>query len=383
MDFNYVKLNQLLTDKRVITVSPSLKLQSDDIKEEGNVAVVSQDQDFIVGYTELFDKKLNNPPFIVFGDHTEIFKYINFPFAQGADGIKILKADDKTIDSQFLYYALKNCYYPTGFYQRHFKLLKKTYVPDLSINHQKQIAKVLTNYDLLIANNNKRIKLLETMALSIYIEWFVRFRYPGYKNKKTSLQSAKGWTFGNRENGQEVPIGWSFDKLINIAEFKRGRNITAAEMIDGDIPVIAAGLSPSGYHNASNVKGKSITVSASGANAGFLNYHLNEIWAADCSYYQSDSNIWFVYNALKFLQPVITNMQVGSAQPHVYAKNLNRISTIIPPQETINLYVKTVKPFFEEIKFLSEKNNRLEQQRDMLLPRLMSNKVSVERKEIV
>ena len=242
---------------------------------------------------------------------------------------------------------------------------------------QKKIATILWNYDQLIENNNKRIKLLEDMAESLYKEWFVRFRFPEYEKVETKLQSAKGWTFGNRKAGQSVPKDWNFKELINIAEFKRGKNITSSEMLEGSIPVIAAGLEPSGYHNKANVKGNNLTVSASGANAGYMTYHLENIWAADCSYYQNNDNLWFVYNALKFLQPVISNMQIGSAQPHVYAKNINRLSTIIPNENLIKIFVDKVTPIYEEIKILKEKTKLLTRQRDLLLPRLMSGKLEV------
>ena len=257
----------------------------------------------------------------------------------------------------------------------------KINLPNYSV--QAKISTVLSNYDQLIENNNKRIKLLESMAEELYKEWFIRYRFPGYKSVDTKKQSAKGWCFGDREDGQFIPVDWNFSELIETAEFKRGQNITSSEMVDGEIPVIAAGLEPSGYHNDSNVKGYNLTVSASGANAGFLAYHLEDIWAADCSYYQNNDNVWFVYNALKFLQPVISNMQVGSAQPHVYAKNINRISTIKPSNEWVQKYEEKVNPIYEEIKNLKEKNVLLSKQRDALLPRLMSGKLSVEGKEVI
>ncbi|MCI7401422.1 MAG: restriction endonuclease subunit S [Christensenella sp.] len=293
--------------------------------------------------------------------------------------------DSSRIDKLFLYYYLK---YNTPMWlgatngstmvhiTKSSMEKKKIYIPD-DLKEQKTIANILNDYDELIENNNKRIQLLEDMAESLYKEWFVRFRLPGYKNIETKEKSAKGWVFGNHESGQAIPESWDFDELINIAEFKRGKNITSSKMIEGKIPVIAAGIEPSGYHNQANVKGCSLTVSASGANAGYLAYHLENIWAADCSYYQNDKNIWFVYNALKFLQPVISNMQVGSAQPHVYAKNINRLSTIIPTKEIIQKYCEKVSPFYGEIKILKDKNELLIQQRDSLLPRLMSGKLEV------
>ena len=148
-------------------------------------------------------------------------------------------------------------------------------------------------------------------------------------------------------------------------------------MIEGEIPVISAGLQPSGYHNQANVHGRSLTISASGANAGYLQYNLSDIWAADCSYYQNDKNLWFVYCTLKFLQPVISNLQCGAAQPHVYPKNINRLCVLRPTKELIEKFNKTVEPFFDEIELLKKKNDNLIKQRDLLLPRLMSGKLEV------
>lgn len=79
-------------------------------------------------------------------------------------------------------------------------------------------------------------------------------------------------------------------------------------MIEGIIPVISAGLEPSGNHNAFNVKGNNLTVSASGANAGYLSYHLENIWAADCSYYNNGDNIWFVWSLTNPIYSVVVTV---------------------------------------------------------------------------
>lgn len=255
--------------------------------------------------------------------------------------------------------------------------------PYCDFNTQIQVAKLLENYDCLIENNMKKVLILEQIAENLYKEWFVNFRFPGYDKIDFQLQDPKGWVLSTTENAHKIPSDWKFDEVINIAEFKRGKNITSSKMIDGNIPVISAGLKSSGYHNEANVFGKNLTISASGANAGYLSYHLSDVWAADCSYYQDDKNIWFVYNALKFLQPVISNMQVGSAQPHVYAKNINKLSTIIPPDDLVELYCKKVDPIYEQIRTLNLTNDNLIKQRDALLPRLMSGRINLEGKEIV
>ena len=214
------------------------------------------------------------------------------------------------------------------------------------------------------------------MAENLYKEWFVRFRFPEYEKAEFENGIPRGWIIGEEAN-MKRPKQWRYGEFSEIGLFKRGKNITAAEMVEGEIPVISAGINPSGYHNESNVSGKSLTISSSGANAGYLKYNLSDIWAADCSYYNDSKNIWFAYCSLKFLQPVISNLQCGAAQPHVYPKHINRLSMIIPDKDTIEKFCKTVNPFFEEIDKLLKCNEKLINQRDLLLPRLMSGKLEV------
>lgn len=293
---------------------------------------------------------------------------------------------DKSLNSKFIYYVFQT----KSFLQyidniscvatqpnlRIEGLLRFT-IPYYSIEAQNRIVKSLTVFDDLIFNNNERIKILEQMAENIYKEWFVRFRFPGYKNVEFEDMKPKGWQVGIKEKKCLTPINFRYDELKNIGIFNRGKNIIAGEMIQGEIPVISAGLQPSGYHNKANVFGKCLTVSASGANAGYLQYHINDIWAADCSYYQNDENIWFVYNTLKFLQPVLSNLQCGAAQPHVYPKNINRLCVLIPTEDLIKKYNDFVSPIYEEINLLNQSNKLLTKQRDYLLPRLMSGKLEV------
>ena len=247
-------------------------------------------------------------------------------------------------------------------------------VPDYAT--QVKIADILSTYDDLIEINSNRIKALEQMAANLYKEWFVHFRFPGYKAVAFVKKKSFGWIVSSRESNK-IPASFDYCEFAELGRFVRGKNITAAEMIEGEIPVISAGLQPSGYHNKANVNGRSLTISASGANAGYLQYNLSDIWAADCSYYQNEKNLWFVYCTLKFLQPVISNLQCGAAQPHVYPKNINKLCVLKPTEELIEEFNKTVEPFFDEIELLKKKNDNLIKQRDLLLPRLMSGKLEV------
>ena len=295
-----------------------------------------------------------------------------------------MKVNEDVVDKMFLYYYLK-FYTPfllggtNGTTMVHITKdsmeKKKIVIPALK-TIQEKIAGILLNYDRFIENNNRKISLLEKIVEETYKEWFIRFKFPENQNYEFVYDKPYGWIYGNKSN-MSIPCNWHFGKLAEIGQFVRGKNITSTEMQEGEIPVVSAGIEPSGYHNEANVKGKSLTMSASGANAGYLKYNLNDIWAADCSYYQNDENIWFVYSSLKFIESAIRNLQVGSAQPHVYAKNINKLNIIIPEEKYIKMYNDLVNPMFEEISRLNEKNKILVKQRDLLLPRLMSGKLEV------
>ena len=248
-------------------------------------------------------------------------------------------------------------------------------VPTLNQNHlhslkiqvhekelQQKIASILSTYDTLIENNNRRIRLLEQMAENLYKEWFVRFRFPGYEKL---------------ENG--LPKEWDIKPLKTLCEFKKGKNITASEMCKGTYPVISAGLSPSGFHNISNVHGVSVTMSSSGANAGYISIHYDDIWAADCSYISEEQTeeIFYVYEVLNNIRQIINNYQMGAAQPHVYPKDINRIKICIPPKKLRIKANNILAKFHKEIDKLAHQNTLLTRQRDLLLPRLMSGKLEV------
>lgn len=235
-------------------------------------------------------------------------------------------------------------------------------IPSISV--QQKIASILSAYDRLIENNTRRIRLLEQMAENLYKEWFVRFRFP--EHEKVEMI-----------NG--LPKGWKINSLKEICEFKRGRNITSAEMCDGIIQVISAGVAPSGYHNKANVHGVSVTMSSSGANAGYISIHYDDIWAADCSYIseKETEDIYYVYELLNNIRQVINNFQIGAAQPHVYPKDINRIKTCVPPKELRIKANTNLSKIHKEIHKLYKQNQLLTRQRDLLLPRLMSGKLEV------
>lgn len=125
-----------------------------------------------------------------------------------------------------------------------------------------------------------------------------------------------------------------YERLEDVTVIQKGSVITKATIETGDIPVIAGGQQPAYFHNQANREGKTITVSSSGAYAGFINYFTEPIFASDCTTIQSDEKTLktdFLYQLLKFKQDDFYKLQKGGAQPHVYGKDFGQIQIPLPP----------------------------------------------------
>lgn len=235
-------------------------------------------------------------------------------------------------------------------------------IPDLE--QQRRIADAIAAYDNLIEKNRRQIALLEEASQRLYKEWFVDLRFPGHDSA---------------ELNSGVPSGWKRIKLGEFAPFKRGKVITAKQAKPGTIPVVAGGLEPAYYHAEANTSGPVVTVSGSGANAGFTRLYLCDVWASDCSYADADTNenVLFVYLSAKLLGRGFRHLQRGSAQPHVYPTHINDLDLLVPPREVLDQFNCIVTKQYEAIRVAEQSIEVAREARDRLLPKLMTGEMAV------
>ncbi len=233
------------------------------------------------------------------------------------------------------------------------------------VEDQRRIASILSSLDRKIELNNKINADLEEMAQAIFKNWFVDFE--PFKNGK----------FVDSELGM-IPEGWKVGLLGELCNFKRGKNLLTKNAIDEGVPVVAGGLEPSCYHNVANTGAPVITVSGSGANAGFMRMYHVPVWASDCSFIDiTCENFYFVYCFLKVNSKLLKHAQTGAVQPHVKPSDIHDFELVIPDKESIFDFQDKVKPFFDKIALIQKENSRLSLLRDTLLPRLMSGEIEV------
>lgn len=277
------------------------------------------------------------------------------------------------LSREFLFYLLIN----KDFFEKANQLARGAAQPDLphslfnnieiiypDIITQQNIAKILDRYDSIIENYQKQIKLLEESAQRLYKEWFVDLHFPGHKNTKIV---------------DGVPEGWEKICLGELVCFKRGKTITKKEIIEGNIPVVAGGTEPAYYCNKSNTGNRVITISASGANAGYTRMYFEKIWASDCSFIDCSMTNYFhfVYCHLIANKIAIDNLQKGAAQPHVYSKDINALALCCPHNDILDSFESKISYYFDLISSLQKQIHKLTEARDRLLPKLMSGEIEV------
>lgn len=184
-----------------------------------------------------------------------------------------------------------------------------------------------------------------------------------------------------RLNGFTQP--WKEVKLGELIKQKRiviekGKSLTSENIVEGAIPVIAGGKTSPYSHNKFTHNKPCITISASGAYAGYVWKHITPIWASDCNVlYSTDYDTNFLGCCLEYKQQQIYQLQTGGAQPHVYATDIKIITVPninVTEQQAIADVLSTAD---EEINLLNKKLEALKEQKKGLMQQLLTGQTRV------
>ena len=248
-----------------------------------------------------------------------------------------------------------------------------------NIENQKKISSILFSLDKKIQLLHQINDNLAELAKTIYDYWFVQFDFPDQNGKP--YKTSGGKMVYNEVLKREIPEGWEVKKLKKYAFIKKGTLITEKQAnTNGNIKVVSAGLDFSYYHDKSNFLENTITISASGANAGFINFWREPIFACDCTTVRGNNltETLYIYQFLKILQDYIYQQAKGSAQPHIYPKDIEDLNIIIPNENEIKKYGEYVNDLNQKILLNLKEIQLLQSLRDWLLPMLMNGQISVE-----
>ena len=282
--------------------------------------------------------------------------------------------DHQKCDPTYFFYALKSRRHKLiglalGGAQRNLsaKIIKGFCLPVPPLHTQRRIAGILSAYDELIENNQRRIRILEDMARSLYREWFVHFRYPGHESVPL-VNSPLG----------QIPQGWAVHKMGDIADIKWGdtSKTKSSYVEEGYAAYSASGLDGKMDHYDFDQIG--IVLSAIGAQCG-------KTWLARGKWSCIKNTIRFwskddcVSTEFLFVATDGQNFwpRRGAAQPFISQGDAERIELLISDRVTMKRFTVFVANAFEHISTLQEQTASLRRTRDLLLPRLLSGQVAL------
>lgn len=242
---------------------------------------------------------------------------------------------------------------------------------------QEKIAVVLSAYDDLIENNDKRIKVLEAMAQKLYTEWFVNFKCPGYEKVKMVAS-------GHPDFGM-IPEGWevkSFYEVVNdfdnkrkpISSLKRGE-------IQGAYPYYGAAKIIDNI-NDYIFDGKYLLVAEDGSvvtkeNKPVLQFVNEKFWVSNHAHVVTGKLLSTELIYLRLSHYDIRGLITGAAQPKITKENLNRIQFLIPDIKISKDFDMQIINIFNQVFNLQKQNQSLKKSRDFLIPQLVGGRVEV------
>ena len=170
--------------------------------------------------------------------------------------------------------------------------------------------------------------------------------------------------------------GWEVKQLGDVAEIRKGQLITETDAVDGSVPVIAGGKKPAYFHNKANRNGKTITVSGSGANAGYIAFHNRPIFASDCSTISEGTgySVEFVFYQLQLNQNAIYKAQIGGAQPHIHPTDLRPIEIGCPSHEEQTAIADLLSDMDAEIDALQQRRDKTRAVKQGMMQELLTGR---------
>lgn len=246
---------------------------------------------------------------------------------------------------------------------------------------QRRVAGILSAYDDLIENCQRRIAILEEMARSLYREWFVHFRFPGHEECE----------FVKTPHGS-LPSEWEHHPISNLSEFINGFAFKRAHWGEVGIPIIKIkelknGVSKDTPRNTGEtikdkylVQDGDVLFSWSAhldaylwkEGSGLLNQHLFNCIP------KGDLPKSFLYHSLLWAMPRFRALSIGATMQHIKRSALDEVHAVVPDQESLVQFDNLVGPIHDLQIVLNHKINALRRSRDLLLPRLMSGQINLD-----
>lgn|GEM_PF-4411549 len=277
---------------------------------EGDFPVIGQGKQAVEGFTNdpglIFRGDL---PVILFGDHTAAFKFIDRPFARGADGTKLFRPRTENLDAKFVWHFLQTARLPMTGYDRKSKYLESLEIPLPPMEEQRRIAAILDKIQALKAKAAQRTDLLSAVGRSLFI---TRFGLPS-------------------KNQYELPL----HRLVDICNPKQWPTISSKQLQDHGYPVFGAnGLI--GFFDSFNHPDPTVLVTCREASCGTINISPPNCYVTGNSMAMDNPNpdlLTTEYLAWVLRLRGMNDVISGSAQPQITRQGLEAVTIPVPSIE--------------------------------------------------
>ena len=247
--------------------------------------------------------------------------------------------------------------------------LKKIEIPITRLKEQQKIADCLSSIDENITAQTEKLEALKNHKKGLMQQLFPS---PGGVSASadgvvaTKPETTPKLRFPEFRDGED----WEIGHISDMAKITKGKAIKSKDLIHGKYPVVAGGKT-SPYNSLTFTHEDVVTISASGAYAGYVSYHPYKIWASDCSVVTTQNHsIKYIFHMLSHLQKKIYSLQIGGAQPHVYPKELEILEIRIPPLKEQQKIAACLSSIDDLITIQTKKLNTLKNHKKGLMQKL-------------
>src|ERR1039458_1444251 len=312
-----------------------------------------------------------------------------------SSSVAIIRPRQDMLAPEYLYYWMKGSAFQSAVYgtkggvaQSYLSLemIRSLPLRFPSLNVQRNIAEILSAYDRLMDNNNRRIKILEEIAHMMYREWFVNFRFPGHEKAKM-VESEIG----------PIPNGWEASSVGSLAT--EIRNSTNPRDVDPDTPYVGLEHIPRKsialleWGSVGQVQSAKLRFNRGDILFGKIRPYFHKVVVAPIAGVCSSDAIVIVAKKAEFLPLVLccvssddfvaqaTQTSQGTKMPRANWDVLTRYPVPLPQASILSRFNDTIRPMVDLINNLAFRSRSLRQTRDLLLPKLISGEVNVEQSE--
>lgn len=340
-------------------ISRDIKIPQGKYKKVGRYPIVDQGASFVAGYTDDKSKLYSGClPVIVFGDHTRIFKFVDFSFSLGADGIKLIQPKD-FLNPKYFYYYLCSLTIESKGYNRHYKYLKEKIIAFPEKTEQQKIAFVLLKIQQAIEQQHKIIETTRELKKSLMNKLFTEGLH-GEEQKETEIGL--------------MPKSWDVRKINEFAKIKYGKQ---KPKTTGQIPVVGS----SGIYawcEKPLINLPTLIVGRKGT-AGAVHLFLEPCWPSDTTFYLEWNSEMVTPKFLYYYMSInqLSGEHAKTTMPSLQRQDLEKYRFPLPNiSEQLDI-IKVIDKIDQKISQAEFKKQSLQVLFKTMLNQLMTGKVRV------